>query len=80
MRAVNQLTNDHYEVNEYKGVYYIDTRNGKVPYIILERTSKQKEDIDEGHLYSHYELNGELYDSFWTNDYKYFVKKQLTLF
>jgi hypothetical protein len=80
MKAINQLSNKSYEVNEYKGVYYITTQNGEVPYIILERANKRKEDIDEGHLYSHYNLNGELYSSFWTSDYKCFVKKQITLF
>lgn len=79
MNAYNLLTNMRYLVNDYKGVIYIDFLAG---YMILEKVDIKPKDIEKGLLYSYYSINGEIYDSFYTTDYKAFVKaqEQLRLF
>ena len=79
MNAYNLLTNAQYIVKEIKGLLYIDFATG---YLILEKTDIKPKDIDKGFLYSHYSIDGEIYESFYTNDYKAFAKaqEQLRLF
>lgn len=50
---------------------YIDFATG---YLILEQTDSQLKDIDKGFLYAHYSVEGKLYDTFYTTDYKAFAK------
>jgi hypothetical protein len=78
-QAYNLLTNTRYIVNEYRGVLYIEFATG---YLILEKVALTPKDIEYGHLYSYYSINGEIYESFYTTDYKAFVKEreQLRLF
>ena len=79
MNAYNLLTNTRYLVNEYKGVLYIDFLAG---YMILEKVDIKPKDIEKGFLYAYYSVDGKLYDTFYTTDYKTFVKvqEQLRLF
>lgn len=79
MNAYNLLTNTRYIVNDYKGVLYIDFLAG---YMILEKTDIKPKDIEKGFLYSYYSINGEIYESFYTNDNNAFIKtqEQLRLF
>lgn len=75
MIAKDLLQNKPYEVKKYNNVLYIELDSG---YMILEKTDLKLEQIEYGHLYSFYKINDEpiIYDSFYTTDYKAFVKEQ----
>lgn len=72
MIAYNLLTNAQYTVKQFKNVMYIDFATG---YLILEQTDLQLKEIDKGFLYSFYSVEGKLYDTFYTTDYKVFAKE-----
>jgi predicted Ser/Thr protein kinase len=69
--AYNLLTNAQYTIKQFKNVMYIDFATG---YLIFKQTDLQLKEIDKGFLYSFYSVEGKLYDSFYTTDYKAFVK------
>ena len=73
MKAYNLLTNTTYFVNDYKGLLYIDFLSG---YLIMEKVDLKPNEIEHGFLYSYYRINGEIYESFYTTDYKVFIKSQ----
>ena len=57
----------------------------KLKYQVLSKTDLRRGEIDRGHLYSHYDIEGVIYESTWTNDYKAIIPKskgyeQLKLF
>ena len=78
-QAKNLLSNKLYKVQSYFNVKYIEIDSG---YIILTQTSLTFDDTDYHLRYSYYDINGVIYDSFYTNEYKAFYKdtEQLSLF
>jgi hypothetical protein len=78
-QAKNLLSDKLYKVKRYLNIVYIATDNG---YIILTKTPLTFNEIDYYLRYSYYDINGVIYDSFYTNDYKAFYKdiEQLSLF
>ena len=83
MKAISITNNLEYDVQECNGWYYIIVHghiNG------LERVLYSIDEIRTGYEYSHYTINNELYEGFYTNTLEYFktheVKKthQMTLF
>ena len=83
MIATNLLRHTKYDVFKYEDCYVIE--HSKLSYQVLSKTDLRREDIDYGFLYCHYEIEGVIYDSTWTNDYKAIIPKskgyeQLSLF
>ena len=73
MTAKNLLTNREYNVNEAQGLLYLEIEG---MYVILQKIMITPKEIEYGHLYSHYEINNDIYEGFYTTDYKAFVKEQ----
>lgn len=72
MKAYNLLTNRAYDVTPIKSWYYVEL-DGR--YLILEPTDKQRKDVKDGYLYGHYDIDGRIYESLWTNSLDWVYKE-----
>ena len=65
--AINVLYKTKHEVFNAYGQLYIMTNHKSVPYRFLDAVNYKIDDIDYGMHYSHFTINGKLYDSTFTN-------------
>ena len=85
MKATNILNpNKKFSVFKYEDCYVRET-DQVLKYQVLVKAYITREEIPKGHEYSHYEIEGVIYSSTWTNDYKAIIPKskgyeQLSLF
>ena len=85
MNAVNLLNPlKIVSVFKYEDCYVRETEQ-VLKYQVLSKTDLRRGEIDRWHLYSHYDIEGVIYESTWTNDYKAIIPKskgyeQLKLF
>ena len=81
--AINLLDKKSHEIFEYNGVLYSLTISSSLPYQVYEKSNKLE--VEQHFKYRHYLINGIIYESILTNDYKCFEKEkkeieQLSLF
>ena len=80
----SQLKKTH-EVFKYEDCYVCNSSSKSMPYIVFEPRDVDINEIAEGYKYCYYEIEGKLYESVLTNDYKAIIPKskgytQLSLF
>lgn len=64
-----------YEVFKYENWYVMKTESKQLPYRVFAKTDLKKEEIDSGYHYSYYYIDGVIYDTTLTNDYKAIIPK-----
>lgn len=79
--AKNLLTHNSIKVFKYEDCYV--QLSSESMYQVLSRVDRDV--IEHGQLYRHYEINGVIYESTWTNDHEAIIPKskgyeQLSLF
>ena len=67
---------------KYKNILYGMTDSKNLPYRIFQLSNDKIDQIEYGMNYSYYYINGILYDTFLTNNYKAFAiaTEQMELF
>jgi len=85
MEAINILNpNNIKQAFKYEDCYVIETEQ-KVRYQVLSRIDITKDMIPRGYEYRHYQIEGVIYESTWTSDYKAIIPRskgyeQLSMF
>ena len=70
----NQLKKE-YEVFKYEDCYVMKTESKQLPYRVFTKTNLKKEEIDKGYHYTYYYINGIIYETILTNNYKAIIPK-----